>query len=457
MAEKEQVSDDRRAGAEGAPVESIGERWDRWLESSGQVHPEEPPPRAALGRWLADQRLRIAQWRQLRADRVLTRGDSRKPNHVAAWRIALDERMLQRRERTRHRREAREAARLAAHRTREVTHARAAAAVAGAREAIALWRERGPLAVLADALARRRAMVAGICILMIASAVAGAGFMRARHRRYLTGALVAVNGVVIRRSDLNDDLHASHGAATLTRLVERELRTQFMRAHHSLAGDKQVEARFRLEAQIPTFFATLEEIGTSEADYRGALRRVLSEINLMSQGIEINDAEAREFYRRNVDPRNLRSLFYTPPIMSLAVIVTTQEGAAREALGALNARQPFGAVARAYSAHDSAGSGGLIPSYPLGRSVTASASGLEAVAAPLQEGEQVGPVRRNGVWWIVRCLGRKPAATRSYEEVKETVELPARMAKGVAKNKARLDAEYAEFRKQASIQRFAAR
>jgi len=458
MADNETSPEEREPSvSDEAPVEDIAERWDKWLESSGQMPAESETPRTAIGRWIADQRLRFAQWRHVRAERSLMRRGGASPDGSEGRRAEADERMLARRERARIRREEREAARLAAHEAREVSHARAAAAVAGAKEAVALWREHGPLKALAQALVQRRLLLASVFVLMVASGFAGAMFMRARHRRYLTGALVAINGAVIRRSDLNDDLYDRHGAQALNRLIERELRLQFVKAHHALAGDKQVEQRFRLEAQMPTFFATLAEVGTSETDYRGALRRVLSEINLMSQGVKVSEAEVREFYRRNADPRNLRSLFYTPPVVSLAVIVTGQESAARAAMGALKKGAPFGAVARAYSAHDSAGSGGLIPPYAVGRSFTASVSGLDAIASPLQEGEQTGPVRRNGVWWIVRCLNRKPAVTRPYAEVKETAEILARMQKGTAKNGPRLEAEYAEFRKKANIQRFAVR
>jgi hypothetical protein len=89
--------------------------------------------------------------------------------------------------------------------------------------------------------------------------------------------------------------------------------------------------------------------------------------------------------------------------------------------------------------------------------MTAVTTGLDALARMVDEGQQIGPIERNGVWWIVRCLRREPAVTRSYDEVKDTARLLARYQKGVARNKERLDKEYEAFRKKANIQRFATR
>lgn len=450
------MSEDRREGEESKKeqeetvrLDNVSERWEQWLTSSGQVPAEDAEPRTFWRRLVWIWRTRMAGWNSARQSSSVAKRLERQE--------AREERGLERRERARMRREEREAARLAAHEERQVSHAGVARVVSDAKASVAQFRENGPIAALGGLMARKKVLIASVCLLMALSGFCGALLMRARHRRYLTGTLVAVNGVVIKRSELNDELYTRHGAATLQTLVDRELRAQFVRAHKAAATDEQVEARFKLEAQMPDFFATLSGVGASETDYRGSLRRVLGEINLMTKGVDVSEAEVRAFYRRNINPANPRALFFTPPEVTLAVVATPNADIANRALSELKSGRPFGEVAARHSIHETGPRGGVVPPYALGRSFTAAVTGLDAIARGLDEGRQTGPVNRNGVWWIVRCIARKPAVTRKYEDVKETAKLFALVEKGVPKNKQRLDAEFQEFRKKANVQRFAVR
>jgi len=364
---------------------------------------------------------------------------------------------LERSERARLKREEREVAKLAAVEAKELARAQAAGRRAKARESVQHALLFGFPAKVAETLRTRKLAVLSVVLLMALSAAAGALYMRARHRNHLTGTLVAVNGVVIRRDQFYDDLVERHGSETLQRLVERELRTQFIRAHGAEATNQQVDQRLRIEENSPEFHALLDSLGVSEPSYRESLKRVLSEINLISQGVEVTEDEVRAFYRRNADPRNMRALFYTPPRVTIAVIATPTQALAQKAAAALKAGEPFPSVAARYSIHDSVSHGGIVGPFYLGRSMTAVTTGLDALARMVDDGQQIGPIKRGGVWWIVRCLKREPAVTRSYDEVKDTARLLARFQKGVAKNKERLDKEYDAFRKKANIQRFAAR
>lgn len=486
---QEEHQDKQEKAEERADVARLdpSKQWNGWLESSGQLPEEDTRKRTAPLRWFAALRerwrewkldreerawvrreLRLAEgrigwrerweeWRLERAERARRRREERLAAGTTGWRRAWDEWCLERAERARLRREQREAERVARLEARELSRARTAERVAEVRTSVEQAIRFGILERLGEALRTRRLTIATVVVLMLLSAVTGALLMRYRHRRYLVGALVAVNGVVIRRDQFFDEMVARHGMATLNLLVERELRRQFIRAHGAEASDMEVEQRYRLEAKMPEFHRVLASYNITELDYRASLKRVLSEINLFTQGVEVTPAEVREFYRRNVSPNNLRSLFYSPPRVSLAVIVTPDPASAKAAAAALKAGTPFGDVAARYSVHDSATRGGLVEPFYLGRSYVALSTGMDAIARDLQEGQQVGPVQIGRMWWIARCLQRTPAVTRPFEEVKETAEILARLSKGILKNKARLDAEYEKFRSGANIQRFAAR
>lgn len=439
------------------PPSDVTERWEQWLEASGQLGTKGKSPKKDPKPvfWC------FAQWWEARRLEREERARRRREEHVAAhsqtWLQAYEEWRLVRSERARIRREEKAAARLAALEARERAHAETAGRIAVTREALRRTLLFGTPSRVMEVLRSRRLAILAVLLSMVISGLAGALLMRARHRRYLTGTMVAVNGVVIRRDEFYDELVERYGQATLKQLVDREIRAQFIRAHGAEATKEQVEQRYRLEANSPEFHAVLADVGVTEWGYRGSLKRVLGEINLLCQGVEVTDDEVRAFYRRNVDPRNMRALFYTPPRVRLAVVASPSESRIRGALAALQAGQPFGAVAARYSIHDSAVHGGLLEPYYIGRSFTNMVTGLDSVARQLDEGEQAGPVRIGNVWWIVRCLERKPAVTRSYDDVKDTAKIFARLAKGIVKNKLRLDREFVEFQRKANIQTFATR
>lgn len=362
-----------------------------------------------------------------------------------------------REERARRKREERELARLASQSERALIRERLAGVLGTIASALAVYREGGPFEVIRAAYRRRWVVVTSLCLLAVISAVVGALIMRTRHRRYLTATLVAVNGVRILRSDLNDELFRRYGSSTLNSMIQREIRRQFLKKHGAIASDQQVDERLRFEARSPEFAPILEKAGKSEPEYRESLARVLSELNLVSKGVDVTEAEMREYYDRNASPNNPRALFYSPEVVTLAVIAAPNRATAEKAKAALNAGLDWASAARQYSVDDSAETGGIMQPFALGRSVTAISKGLDAVGRKLEKGQQAGPLQLVNLWWLVRCLERRPAQKRTYEEVKETVRILARAAKGEQANGRRLAQEYEEFRKKANIQTFLTR
>jgi len=295
---QEEHQDKQEKAEERADVARLdpSKQWNGWLESSGQLPEEDTRKRTAPLRWFAALRerwwewkldreerarirreLRLAErrigwrerweeWRLERAERARRRREERLAAGTTGWRRAWDEWCLERAERARLRREQREAERLARLEARELSRARTAERVAEVRTSVEQAIRFGILERLGEALRTRRLAIATVVVLMLLSAVTGALLMRYRHRRYLVGALVAVNGVVIRRDQFFDEMVARHGMATLNLLVERELRRQFIRAHGAEASDMEVEQRYRLEAKMPEFHRVLASYNITELD-----------------------------------------------------------------------------------------------------------------------------------------------------------------------------------------------
>jgi foldase protein PrsA len=360
----------------------------------------------------------------------------------------------ERAERARQRRERKEIARSQAVVERDMLLDRARGAFKAARRSLVGFREEGVVAVVRAAYRRRWVAVTSIIVLAVGSGLAGALAMRAKTRSYNLATLVAVNGRTITRLGLTDELKARYGKRTLDEMVEREVRRQFLAKKGATATEQQIADRLRLESAMPSFLPTLQRVGKAESEYRVSLARSLGELNLVSQGVSITDEEKRAFYEANVDPRNVRSLFYTPDVVTVAVIATASRTEADKAVSAIQRGAEWAAVARQYSVDDTAQGGGLMAPFAIGRSLTARATGVDAIARRLKAGDQAGPVQAGPLWWVVRCLERTPAQTRTYEEVRATVNVLARAAKGEALHGRRLAEEYATFRRTANIQVF---
>jgi hypothetical protein len=435
MSEQERKDEEEQQQDAKADARELMERWQAVSDWEGQ---KDAPKAAAKARKAAE--------RAEAAERKRAEAQARRQERELA--------RAARQEQARLRRESRELKRLGADEERRQALGRLADSWADVRKSFAVFHEQGIGAVVRGAFRRRWVVALSLCILVLVSALAGALAMRARQRRYLSAVLVAVNGQTIRRSDLNDELQKLYGPATLNAMVQRELRRQFLAKHGAVATEQQVADRLKLEARMPEFLPTLQKAGKSEAEYREALKRTLSELNLVSKGVTVTEAEQRQFYKINADPNNLRALFYTPDVVTLAVICTPTRDLANRARRALDAGADFTAVARAMSVDDSAQRGGIMEPFAIGRSLNARAKGLDAVARQLNTGQQVGPIQMGGLWWLIRCIERVPAQTRPYEQVKETVRVLALAAKGEKVNGSRLAEEFEQFRKKAKVQTF---
>lgn len=294
-------------------------------------------------------------------------------------------------------------------------------------------------------------------VVLLASAVSALGtalLVRQYYHRKATAAVVAVNGVPIRRDRLLADLEQRYGRAAVRRMVADELARQFAVARKCWPSEAEVEERFQKESREPGFTEELLKADMTETEYRERLRHRLAEVKLLVRGVTATEAEIRYFYERNIDPRNPSAVFRKPERVQVAVIGTRTREAASRARLELMRDVPWNQVISRYSVHPSRVHAGLLRPLVRGRNLFSSWPPVEARVFALREGDRSDPFAAGGFWWIVRCLRKWPAEVTPFEQARKEAEMGARIEKGVALNSEKLARERAEFVGKADIQVF---
>lgn len=310
----------------------------------------------------------------------------------------------------------------------------------------------GPAQWVAEPYSVRWRMWGIACAVALVTCGATIQAMRVYHLRKAQAAIVAVNGVPIRRDQVVAHLERKYGPAVVGSMVADDLMRQFAVSQGCWPSVEQVEARFRKEAAEPGFMERMMKDNVTEAEYKKRLRHRLAEINLIVKDVRPSEADVRYFYSRNVDPRNPRAVFRSPAKMQVAVIVTDTRGAAEAALLDLARHQPWLAVVARYSVDRSREHAGLMDPFAKGGSVFSASTDAEAAIWRLREGDRTGVIACAGKWWIVRCLRKWPESVIPYDRAHEDAEMGARIEIGAARNAARIAAERNEFVRRASIQ-----
>ena len=302
-------------------------------------------------------------------------------------------------------------------------------------------------------LSLTRPALAGLLALTLVAGAAG-GALVMRQRAHALDALVSVNGVVIRRADYEARLDTATRGAVLHQMIDEELQTQYARRKGLLPGDAAVQARYALLAAAPGFAARSASLGLTPDAVRGALRVSLAREALAAQGAVPTESQMKDFYRRNADPANPQARFYAPETVSVSVIVTPTEEEGRKARALLDTGVAFSDVALQYSHDLSRRAGGTLPPVARGRTRAGRVPGLEPALFALAPGQTSGPDRIGGLWWVIRCLSRTPAAVRPYADVRDDCRAALAAALGQARSGRQEDADYARFARGASIRVF---
>ena len=312
----------------------------------------------------------------------------------------------------------------------------------------------GPYEWVAEPASRRWYVWTVVCAAAVVSAFVTALLVRRYYHAKATAAVVAVNGVPIRRDHLVARLEDQYGRQVAGRMVADELARQYAVYRGVWPTESQVEERFRQEKEQPGFADQLLRGAVSEAQYRERLYYRLATINALIKGVTANEAEARDFYERNIDPRNPRAVFRRPERMQAAAIACRTRQDAEKASLDLARNVPWPEVVLRYSVHPSRNQAGLLRPLYRGRSEFSRWPAAEAAIFRLREGDRSEPVQAGEFWWIVRCIRKWPAEVLPYEKVRKDAEMGARIEKGAILNGERLAKDLAEFVAKADIQVF---
>ena len=298
----------------------------------------------------------------------------------------------------------------------------------------------------------RPALIGLLALTLLVGAAGGALLMRSRA--HALDALVSVNGTVIRRADYEVRLDAATQGAVLRQMVDEELQTQFARRKGLLPPDTAVQAQYTRLAAQPGFTERFASAGLTPEAVRQTLRVGLAREALAAQGADPTESQTRDFYRHNADPANPQARFYTPETVAVSVIVTPTEDEGHKARVLLDTGVSFADVALQYSHDLSRRRGGTLPPVARGRTRAGRIPGLEPALFALRLGQTSGPDKIGGAWWVIRCLGKTPAAVRPYADVRDDCRAAVAMAQGQARSGRQQDADLARFARAASIRVF---
>lgn len=281
----------------------------------------------------------------------------------------------------------------------------------------------------------------------------GAGVLIMRHRHEGQNVVAAVNGVQITKDQVFARLLSAAGQPVVHQMVQEELQLQFAAKKGLSPTDAQVEAKYQMLRKDPRFMPALLASGMSLDDYKRSLRVKLAQANVLTDKVTVSDAEVRDFYKAQSDPRNPQAQFYKPATVTLRIIATANPKTAQTALTELNA-SPFELVAAEFSIDPSKDAGGLISPLQQGHSPLSQNPALESALFNMKIGQLYGPVSFNRAWWIFRCEDKSPPKAVPFDSVKDEARLGAALVKGTKLNGPAIKKKFEDFTRSSSLQAF---
>jgi parvulin-like peptidyl-prolyl isomerase len=294
-----------------------------------------------------------------------------------------------------------------------------------------------------------------IVLVFLLGGVAGALVMRTRYRMMDREVVVSVNGVNITRADFFRRLEKAAGAGVIRQMVLEELQLQYARQKNLIPTDAQINARLEEMRKQPGFESNMARNGITLNEVKRALRVNMAQTAVLSQGVQVSDADVRRFYEQNIDRRNTLAQYYTPESIRIAVIITKTEAIARKALADMDKGIAWPETVKRYSTDSSKDNSGVMPPILRGRTkASKTVPGLEQAIFSLKIGQMIGPRQFAKAWWIIRCLDKKPEKIVPFEQVKEQCRTGAMLMKGLPANAGKVQQDFVEFQKKAKIQAF---
>lgn len=227
-----------------------------------------------------------------------------------------------------------------------------------------------------------------------------------------------INGVPLRRSQVEAALYRSYGALGLRALVDEAIVAQLARVKGIKADPQRVDALLTQEEMRAGSPKRLDERLAQEGRTREQLRAELAKQALAEQVLEsdvrVTDAEAKAYYDQHQDEFN-----YGEMIKGRMILLDTRENAEAVASVLDEPGADFAGLARALSVDpgtkEQGGDMGWIERDDYAPEITEA-------AFKLKPGQHTGIIEYPDGFAIVLVEAKKPAGRRSFDEVRGSIE-----------------------------------
>lgn len=288
---------------------------------------------------------------------------------------------------------------------------------------------------------------------LVAGLALGALIMHKRAAAREKEVVVSVNGVNITRDQFYRRLELAAGETVIRNMVGEQMQMQFAQKRGATPTEAEVAAQYAKVAAQPSVKQNLAR-GVSPDEIKQGLRVSLARNALLTHGVSVTEADIRRFYRNNTDKKNPQARYYSPETIQVAAIAAANEKEANQALGDLSHGIAFNTVVEHYSRAQNKRNGGLMPPITRGRALKGDIAGMDDALFNMKIGQQIGPRKFAGFWWIIRCVDKKPEVVVPFEKVRDECKMGAMLTKALPTTTSKVDEAYVEFQKSSQIQAF---
>jgi parvulin-like peptidyl-prolyl isomerase len=294
-------------------------------------------------------------------------------------------------------------------------------------------------------------VAAFVCTLGVGLAT---GALVARQRFHAAHVILSINGRPVTQDELFGRMQSAIGDRAMREIVGQELLLQFAKQKGLYPTDTEVEKHYAEIQRQPGYSLRLRVAHLSPQDIKRDVRYQIAQTKMLGTNIAVSDREVRHYYEVESDPSNPTAIYFTPETSTFAVIVTHTEAEGKRALHDLAQGVSFATAVKNYSKDLSRVNDGILSNIPRNRTPVHKMPEFEAAIFSLRIGEQLGPRKVAGQWWIIRCLDKTAAVTQPYEQVADLCRANVLAQKGIPINGRRMQAEFVEFQKRSKITSF---
>lgn len=278
----------------------------------------------------------------------------------------------------------------------------------------------------------KRLVLITIAGLIVAISLSGCG----------RGKFVTINGDTISKDEFYKRLEQMPvgnpprpaGLVMLDQMINERLLLELAKEKNVYPTEAQINKKLALEKKGGNLANGLEQRGITIDDFKQELLIRQAQINIITKGIKVENAEVKKFYEANKDA----PVFTTPEKVEIAAIICNSESRIRKAEQQIKQGTDFSTVAMNLSEDENTRKVG-------GKQSGAIWRGREGV--PPAVIENAFKLKVNGIsdpfklkkadntdlWIIIQTLSRKPKVVSSFNDVKDQIREGIAMAKGQSK------------------------